>query len=116
MDAFAGTDGLAEEKTVFDEIAAELTTQLNNNVTPLSSNGRLAKIAIAPFKDEKLPLVPAYGREFNDLLVSSLLNITGKHFKVMSRDSLAALITDMVNIGRMEESGGDAFAALLNNA
>ena len=116
LGAPAGAGELLREKTVFGEIAAELAEQLRDASAPLSQIDGPAKIAIAPFKDEKLPLVPAYGREFNDLLAFGLLQSAGPRFKVMSRDSLAALIADMIETGRLDEDDGDAISALLDNS
>ena len=111
----AAADELVERATI-DEIAAELAAQLNDRPALLSADSGRAKIAVAPFKDEKLPLVAAYGREFNDILVAGLLKSVGKRFKVMSRDSLAALINDMADTGRIQAIDGDAITALLASA
>ncbi len=112
----ADADEVAPEQAVFDKIAAELATQLHAMPNLSGANSGVAKVAVAPFKQEKLPLDAAYGREFNDFLVSSLLKASGKGLQIMSRDSLTALISDMINTGRMEEADGDAISALLTSA
>ena len=109
-------DGLLQEKAVFDEIAAELAGQLHARPLPLGSDNGLPKIAINPFKDEKLPLVPAKGREFNDLLTSGLLAVAGGKFLVMSRDSLEALIEDTIETGGADQADSNTISALLESA
>lgn len=112
----ATADGLSAEKAVFDEIAAELAGQLHAKATLFGSDNGPAKIAIAPFRDDKLPLVPAQGREFNDLLTAGLLALKDRRFQVMSRDSLEALILDMTATGSAGRSDNDIISALLESA
>ena len=112
----AGAGEVSAEQVVFDKIAAELAGQLHALANLSATNSGAAKVAVAPFKQEKLPLDAAYGREFNDFLVSSLLKASSKRLQIMSRDSLAALISDMINTGRMEATDGDAISALLASA
>lgn len=112
----AGAGEVSAEQVVFDKIAAELAGQLHALANLSATSSGAAKVAVAPFKQEKLPLDAAYGREFNDFLVSSLLKASSKRLQIMSRDSLAALISDMINTGRMEATDGDAISALLASA
>ena len=81
---------MEEERAIFGKIAAELVTQLHANFPTISqgSSQGLRKIAITPFRDEELPLVPVKGCEFNDHLAFGLNEVTNKRFRIMSRDSL----------------------------
>jgi len=110
-------DELEEERAIFGRIAAELVTQLHANFPTISESSSLGlrKIAIAPFRDEELPLVPVKGREFNDHLAFGLNKITNKRFRIMSRDSLKALIENMIETGRMDSADNDAISAILDS-
>ena len=115
--AAAADDERAAERAVFTDIAKELTAQIRADPAARATDGSTGppKLAIAPFKDDALPLAPALGREFNDLLTAELLAVPEKSFRVMSRDSLKALIEDIFETDGTGTADGNVIAALLES-
>ncbi len=111
---------LAVEREVFAEIAAELMAHISSDPTIQAEGGGdgLPKLAIAPFRDNELPLAPAFGREFNDLLTAELLAISmsKRSFRIKSRDSLQSLIEDMFEVEGAGKLDTTIISLLLNSA
>jgi hypothetical protein len=110
-------DELQKERVVFTKIAGELAGQLRGKPVPTNmgtSNGK-PKIAVIPFKDEKLPMNAAHGREFNALLVSSLFKIASNRFTIMTQDNLETLIEELIEAGQMDAKDSNAISALYSS-
>ena len=113
----AVADEMEEEREAFGKIAHELVSQLRGKATStlMGTRSGRPKVAVIPFKEEKLPLDSAYGREFNGLLISSLLTIANNRFMVMTRANLKTIIEELVDTGRMEPNESNAISALFSS-
>jgi hypothetical protein len=95
------------ERAAFEKLSQGLIEQL--------AKREPRTIAIIPFLDRDIPVLPTVGRLFNNHLRSALIDKAGERFEFVAREELEHLIRDLVDTGELDPADSGALNIILKN-
>jgi len=78
--------------------------------------GPKLRLAIWPFREDRLPLPKEIADQFNVALLASLIDRSAGRYEFVAREALRNVIRDLQDTGGLDAGGSDPIALLMENA
>ncbi len=79
------------------------------------ADGRKLRLAIWPFRQDRLPVSKEIADQLNDAFLASLIDRAAGRHEFVAREALRGVISDLQDTGGLDTDGADPIAALMEN-